>query len=73
MSFHASIKLLFTFIDDGYAVAIVNQRWQGAQAVLFGQVFIRNFDERNAQLVSFVVNVFQLAQNLFALLTLGPI
>ena len=62
-----------TFVDDRYAVAVVDQSGQRGEAVLFGQFLVGDFDESDAQLIGLVVNVLQFAQDLLALFALRPI
>ena len=61
------------FVDDWYAIAVVDQSGQRGEAVLFGQFLVGDFDESDAQLIGLVVNVLQFAQDLLALFALRPI
>lgn len=63
-----NIKL--TLIDDWRLVTIVNESWQFTQVVLIGERFIVNLHETDAELISFVVDVFQLLQCFRAFATL---
>lgn len=55
-----------TFEENGNLAAIVDERGQAAQVVLFGQRTVVDFYKTDAQLVRLVVNVFQFLQSLGA-------
>ncbi len=68
-----AVSVDFTFEYDGDAVTVVDQSGNRAQAVFFGQFLVCDFDESDAQLVGFVVNVLQFAEDFLALFVLRPI
>lgn len=56
-----------TFVYDWNLMPVIHQFRKCSKIVFLGESFVRNFDKSNAQLISLVIDIFQLLQSLRAL------
>ncbi len=66
-------SFLNTVVEQWISIAEVNQSWEGLDAIALGQLRILDFNHLNAKQITFVVNVFQLNQDLITSLAVGLI